>query len=37
MELELVRSGDDLQVQTFVMATQDMTANDRVWVAGRIE
>ena len=37
IELDLARSGDELQVRAFEMGGQDMTANDRVWMARRIE
>ena len=36
MQLELYRTAADLEVRGFRLGTQDMTANDRVWIARRL-
>ena len=35
IQLELHRTTTDLEVRSFCLGTQDMTANDRVWIARR--
>ena len=35
IQLELHRTATDLEVRGFRLGTQDMTANDRVWIARR--